>query len=157
LRLLGRESTALLGAALRLAVVGVRLRRHGFGRVIERAQAPMAAAPGAGAAAVLSRARRYAGLLESVSRVPFLRARCLQRSLALYLWLRGEGVASELCIGVRKEGRALRAHAWIELDGQVVNDDPAAVAAFTPLFSTGTDRARPDGATDVQTWSLAWS
>jgi hypothetical protein len=149
---------ALLGAALRLAVVGARLRRDGFRRVIEHARAPVAAASGTGGgAAVLNRARRYAGLLESASRVPFLRARCLQQSLALYLWLRGEGVASELRIGVRKEGGALRAHAWIELDGQVVNDHPAAVAAFTPLFSTGTDRARPDGAAEVQRWSLAWS
>jgi hypothetical protein len=151
----GPEGSALLGALLRLAAVELRLRREGFRRMVERAPMPVTT-PSARDDAH-ARAGRYAGLLERASRVPFLRGRCLQRSLALHLWLRGEGLASDLRIGVRKDGGALRAHAWVELGGQVVNDHPAAVAAFTPIFSTGADRAHPVGAAGARGWSPAWS
>jgi len=55
--------------------------------------------------------------------------------LALHQWLREEGLPSELRIGVRKDDGELRAHAWVELGGLVVNDGAGAVAAFTPLRS----------------------
>jgi hypothetical protein len=61
----------------------------------------------------------------------------LQRSLVLNYWLRREGLPSELRIGVRKDGDALKAHAWVELGRHVVNDPVAAVAAFTPLAGSG--------------------
>jgi len=51
----------------------------------------------------------------------------------LHHWLRGEGLPSELRIGVRKEHGALKAHAWVELGDHVVNDRPSAVEEFTVL------------------------
>src|SRR5260370_14135879 len=52
----------------------------------------------------VNRARRYARWLDMVSHRRFIRASCLDRSLALHRWLRREGMPSHLCIGVRKEG-----------------------------------------------------
>jgi hypothetical protein len=156
-RLFGADGFALVEALTRLIAVDTRLRRGGFRHVIERAQRQIASSPTGSHAGDVARARRYAGLLQIASRAPFPRARCLHQSLALYLWLRDDGVASVLRIGVRKDGGVLRAHAWVELDGQVVNDLPASVGEFTPLYSTGTERALPGGAAQVYAWSPAWS
>jgi hypothetical protein len=48
------------------------------------------------------------------------RALCLQRSAAAVCVLRDHGVAASLVIGARKH--SFRAHAWVEVDDDVVND-----------------------------------
>jgi hypothetical protein len=88
-------------------------------------------------------AQRYAQAVDAAGRHLPVSARCLARSLALHWWLRSDGVPSSLKIGVAKEGAALRAHAWVDLDGVPVNGTPAEVAPFTPL--TKAERALPDG------------
>jgi prolyl oligopeptidase len=45
---------------------------------------------------------------------------CLQRSAVAVTLLRRYGVAAELVIGALRV--PLKAHAWVEVDGQVVND-----------------------------------
>jgi hypothetical protein len=140
------DSWVVARACLWLGLVDLGLRLAGFQWVVRWAEAP--SRPSADALPIerWQRARRYAFWIAVVARHHPARARCLQRSLVLQRWLRQEGVPSILRIGVRKEGTALRAHAWVELDGQVVNDLPAAVAAFQPLRPAG---AAPAG-------SLAW-
>ena len=81
----------------------------------------------------------YVAALETTAGRHFVRAHCLHKSVALHFWLRREGLPSELRIGVRKESGELRAHAWVTLGDHVVNDDPSAVAAFTPLKASGPD------------------
>ena len=81
----------------------------------------------------IRRARRYARRIANAAQVSMPRARCLHRSLTLHSWLRHQGFPSELRIGVIKDGAELKAHAWVELADQVVNDRPDAVAVFTPL------------------------
>jgi hypothetical protein len=39
---------------------------------------------------------------------------CLRRSLVLTALLRQRGRPATLCVGVRKDGHGLRAHAWVE-------------------------------------------
>lgn len=61
------------------------------------------------------------------------RPSCLARSLALWWMLRGRGIASEIRIGVRpaQAGKTgIDAHAWVELNGQILNDSPATIAQF---------------------------
>ena len=137
--MLAHPAARLLGAAtlppralLRLCATGAALRRRGFPRVVAqaRAEAGRGRRP---TADDVARARRYAGWLHALGSGRPLRAQCLHRALALHFWLRDEGVASELRIGVQKQARALRAHAWVEVAGQVVDDRPGAVAAFHPL------------------------
>lgn len=47
---------------------------------------------------------------------------CLQRSAATTILLRRHGYAAELVIGVQVVPS--RSHAWVEMDGTVVNDKP---------------------------------
>ncbi len=48
------------------------------------------------------------------------RAECLQRSAVLTCLLRRYGLSAQMVIGTQK--LPFRAHAWVELDGRVVND-----------------------------------
>jgi hypothetical protein len=56
------------------------------------------------------------------------RARCMEQSLALYLVARWQGVAVRYCQGVQLY--PFQAHAWIEYQGQVINDVPEHVKHF---------------------------
>lgn len=58
---------------------------------------------------------------------------CLTRSLALWWMLRAQGIPTEIKIGVRSAqagSGAIEAHAWVEKDGCVLNDSPAAIRTF---------------------------
>jgi hypothetical protein len=52
----------------------------------------------------------------------FPRARCLQKSLVLWWLLWRHGVLCDVWFGVRKDETGWEAHAWVELDGVVLND-----------------------------------
>lgn len=101
-----------------LVRVSAVLRLRGYAALcaqMERAAVTRPAEPGAG---------RIAQLLAGVARrVPF-RTTCLERSAALLWMLRRRGIGAELCIGARKQERALEAHAWVECAGEVLNDEP---------------------------------
>jgi len=79
--------------------------------------------------------RRAAVALDRALRRGPLRPSCLVRALALADLLARRGVPDGLVrIGVRRgDGRVIDAHAWVELDGRVVGDDPRRVRRFTPL------------------------
>lgn len=47
---------------------------------------------------------------------------CLQRSAATACLLKSSGVAAEMVIGAQQV--PFKAHAWVEVDGRVVNDRP---------------------------------
>ena len=47
---------------------------------------------------------------------------CLERSAVTTCLLRQHGVAAKLVIGAQQ--KPFRAHAWVEVDGRVVNDKP---------------------------------
>jgi len=130
---LGRADRGLLTRAfIGIALADLSLRSTAFSRLIQHRQA---AGPrdGNGGPVILSQPERYAHWIEVASRHHLVRARCLHRSLVLHQWLLRDGLASQLRIGVRKEGRVLHAHAWVELDGHAVHEHPDALAAFTPL------------------------
>ncbi len=58
---------------------------------------------------------------------------CLKQSLVLWALLRGQGVASEIRIGVKLHQGQFTAHAWVEYDGIVLNDRPDVSDQFAPL------------------------
>jgi hypothetical protein len=71
---------------------------------------------------------------------------CLPRSLVLWFLLRRQGVPAELRIGVRKSQQQLQAHAWVEVEGQVVNDAPDIAAEYRPFEDIATAlRSAPSG------------
>jgi hypothetical protein len=47
---------------------------------------------------------------------------CLQRSAATTYLLKRHGVNAQLVVGAQQ--KPFRAHAWVEIDGRVVNDKP---------------------------------
>jgi hypothetical protein len=59
------------------------------------------------------------------------RAPCLQRSAVTACLLRRHGVTAELVIGYR--ALPFDSHAWVEVDGHVVNDRPQYQKFFTVL------------------------
>ena len=67
-------------------------------------------------------AMRAARWSNTAARYPFPWARCLQRSVALCMWLEKKGLAPELRVGVRKDRGTVAAHAWVEFNGRVLND-----------------------------------
>jgi hypothetical protein len=71
--------------------------------------------------------------LDLTARNLFFRTNCLERSLALQWLLRRRGIATDLRIGARKESELFEAHAWIELDGVVLNDPEEAHLHFAPF------------------------
>lgn len=78
---------------------------------------------------------RIAELAEMSSKVTLPRPKCLQRSVVLWWALRSQGWDSEIRFGVRKRpgDGGFDFHAWVERNGQVMNDHPGIDAAFTPL------------------------
>jgi hypothetical protein len=52
----------------------------------------------------------------------FKEVECLQRSVVTARLLRSSGIPASLVIGVRHV--PFKAHAWVEVDGRVVNDKP---------------------------------
>jgi Transglutaminase-like superfamily len=56
---------------------------------------------------------------------------CLQRSAATACLLKGRGVPAQMVIGAQL--MPFRSHAWIEVDGRVVNDKPYAPEMYAVL------------------------
>ncbi len=64
-----------------------------------------------------------ASSVDIASRNHVLTVTCLPRSMALLRLARAEGFPAEVRIGVdRPEESSIRAHAWVEVEGQVVGD-----------------------------------
>ena len=60
---------------------------------------------------------------------------CLSRSLALWWLLRRCAVDATLQLGVSLAGR-FAAHAWVEANGQVLNDTPDVATRYTPMHAS---------------------
>jgi hypothetical protein len=58
---------------------------------------------------------------------------CLERSLVTYRLLARAGADVMLVLGVRRDGRALDGHSWIELDGRSL--DTPKTDDYTPIVS----------------------
>jgi hypothetical protein len=58
---------------------------------------------------------------------------CLQRSAATACFLRKSGIPARMIIGARR--MPFKAHAWVEVNGNVVNDKP-----YTPEMYAVLDR-----------------
>ncbi len=127
----------LVRAYVQLGITAVELRLLGFRHFLRRV--PASSGDQQPTPVSLQRARHYARWIETASRGYPWGVHCLERSTLLHLWLRRDGMPSELRIGVRRQGRGVAAHAWVELAGTIVSDPPAAVAPFTPLFAEHDD------------------
>jgi hypothetical protein len=128
------ERFAVVQAFAYLTFVDVALRLGGFRRLAPRLQ-PAAARLDASAA--LPIATTQARAVARAARLYPAQAACLHQAAALQLWLQRTGLPAQFRIGVRKDGDALRAHAWVEVAGQPLLNTPAELARFTPIFVAG--------------------
>lgn len=84
-------------------------------------------------------AHRAVKALDRALRYGVVRPACLVRSIALARLLATFGVTdAQIRLGVRRTGAAagdVNAHAWVELDGRVIGDDPRHTRRFTPIGS----------------------
>ena len=134
------DRVVLVRAYVALGQVDLSLRRLGFRRLIEQVGTGEVIASDRVTDGDVQRARVYARWIEVASRHHVIQAHCLHRSLALHQWLRLEHLPSQLRIGVRREGTGISAHAWVELGGEVVNDQAPVVARFAQLSTDRIER-----------------
>lgn len=111
----------LARAVLLLPVVVVELRLLGFKRCCERTAAAASTGSPHDAAARVD-PRTVARLLDVAAHYAPYRSTCLSRSLALTRLLASQGDNAALRIGVRSHGNSIEGHAWVELEGQPLND-----------------------------------
>lgn len=135
LALTHRDRWSLLVLATGLPIVAGTLRVRGLGRTrlwLERLSE--SGSVHAASSDDLQAAQRLAQLAAIAGRRGAITATCLRQSLLVYALLRRRGLAPELKLGVRKQGDALDAHAWVELQGVALGQ---ATLAHAPFKSCG--------------------
>lgn len=85
----------------------------------------------------LDYAHRMACLTNVAAGRRLIRATCLERSIVLWWLLTRRGIDSRIVFGARKEPGGLRAHAWVEYEGTVINDQPEVHDGFAVMHSFG--------------------
>jgi hypothetical protein len=73
--------------------------------------------------------------VQSVAKRTLYDKPCLTQSLVVSHHLRRAGYDPVIRFGVRKSGEALDAHAWVEVNGEVVSGGRRAPEIYTPLTS----------------------
>jgi len=77
---------------------------------------------------------RLVTAVDRASSYGLFRPTCLTRAVALERMIVRAGVGPAVVkVGVQRHNDEFHAHAWIELDGRVVGDEPTRVRRFTPL------------------------
>ena len=81
----------------------------------------------------LEEARTTARMAAAAARHGLVHGNCLSRSMALSWMLRRRGVPAELRIGASKEVREFEAHAWVEVEGEIINDADDVRERYVPF------------------------
>jgi len=118
------EQWSLVQAFLALPLIGLGLRLLG----LRRLQAllshwPLKKPRGVPQEQIITVAQAQGRLVQVAARHGLYRPTCLPQSLALWWLLRRHGIEANLRIGVKSVDSGLEAHAWVELQGQPLNDD----------------------------------
>jgi hypothetical protein len=135
-RLLPREQRFLVAALIRLPLMALALKFLGFRQlqnILLKFRMSPFLDPGEGVDPAFSDTQTIVKMVGAAVNEGMYRANCLERSLTLWWLLRRVGIASQLKFGVRKEREKLEAHAWLELDGAVLNDDPDVHTDYSPF------------------------
>lgn len=122
-----------LSAWWALLVADFRLRISPRRALARALAAPGVATPIDGG---LDAAREAAEAVASAAAHHLWDLHCLPRALALSELLRSRRVAAAVRLGVRRDGAALAAHAWVEVAGVAVGEPEAIEDRFLPLVET---------------------
>lgn len=81
----------------------------------------------------LEMARRIARMVSIAGAHTLCRSSCLDRSFLLWALLRLRNIDSCLFLGVRRDLENFEAHAWVEINGAVLNDTDDVREKFSPF------------------------
>jgi hypothetical protein len=135
------ERRAVLAVLRRMMLVSWRLRVTGYRRLVSDLESSTRTSH----SHQTLQPHRVSTLVDRVAEALPGRQNCLIRSLTLAWLLRDSGLQPLLRLGVRRDDGVLLFHAWIELDGRVVNDLPD----IGDRFATFGDQGPPRGAVFV--------
>lgn len=128
LALPGKEKRLFLHALIWLPFFELGVRTMGLKRMVRF----VSGSPNAtGSDDSLERIRQDATIIQRAVNHSPVPVRCLARTLYLWRLLQKQGIDTDLCIGVDKAGAAgFDAHAWLEQDGEILNDTATAISRF---------------------------
>jgi hypothetical protein len=112
--------------ALSLRFSGLRLTQYLLSYLPKTSQASLSGS-------TVSQAWTTARMVRVAVRYNRLWANCLKRSLVLWALLHRQGIPSQLQIGVQQTAGKFSAHAWVESQGMVLNEEPGVHLQFTPF------------------------
>jgi hypothetical protein len=118
----------VLRAWCELASYDVRYARRGFGAIVDELRTQ-----GVTGVATNGTERGVASAVLLASCFYWKPVLCLQQSVCVVRLLRRRGVAARLTIGYRPV--PFLSHAWVEVDGRVINDLPAYQTRLRVLYT----------------------
>ena len=84
--------------------------------------------------------RRATQMVAVACRLYPLRSSCLPRTIILWSLLRRQGIVTDIRIGTRSSQGEFQAHAWLEWNGEVLNDVADVTRQYLPLNRAAFDR-----------------
>jgi hypothetical protein len=124
---------ALAEAWGRLLLVNLGLRTLGFRRILAALSRAVLPVPPQGADSLGEWVAVAAWAVRAAASHGPIRANCLPQSLTLWWMLQRRGLDARIRFGARKTATGIEAHAWVELQGDVLNDRPDVASAFRPF------------------------
>jgi hypothetical protein len=111
-----------LRAFVLLPLISISLRWRGFRKTKASLEHFLSVPYGAQNPDAQARAALTAQMARTAARLGIGDPSCLEVSLALWWLLARQGIASDLRVGIRKDGEKFEAHAWVECGGAILND-----------------------------------
>jgi len=110
-------------AAFLLPMTKASLRWRGYNETFASMQKHIEAmgAAAIGLIDISEQVQRTCRVVGAAQRRSPVKSTCLEESLVLWYLLRKQGIKSRLRIGVRKINGKLEAHAWVEYNGEALN------------------------------------
>jgi Transglutaminase-like superfamily len=119
-----------LRATLLLPVISLSLKWVGFRKTKASLQHFLSVRYGSQSADAQARALLTAQMVRAAGSHGIGNRNCLKESIAVWWLLAREAIASELHLGVHKDGEKFEAHAWVECGGTPLNDPDTKLPDF---------------------------
>ena len=129
------ERSALLQALVLLPLTAAALHTIGFRRwksflsIFASHKNPLARVT----AESLQSARRTARMVAAPAKEGIVHGKCLEQSIVLWWLLLRKRMPAELRIGARQSEKGFEAHAWVEVEGNIVNDTENVLHDYVPF------------------------
>ena len=135
------DRALLTQAMLLLPVVATSLKTVGLRRTQSWLEKEAFASTGSATEQTRANVRRAAQMVATACRQYPFRSDCLPRTIVLWSLLRHRGIDGNVRIGVRSDTQGeFQAHAWLEWNGEVINDAGDVAEQYLPFNRPALDR-----------------